>query len=183
MIRGIGIDAAEIARFEKNIEEKAFCDRVFTAAELAYIHKKGASKAQSAAACFAAKEAALKAFGTGMGPLSLLDVWVQHEDSGRPFLCFSEKAMQKLAELGAAGAHLSITHAGGLAVAVAILEDGRQEKFERMFSDLCETQERTAAELEKLRAEGKAKSLRARELTGKKLADGAAISLIRSYGL
>lgn len=183
MIRGIGIDAAEIARFEKNIEEKAFCDRVFTAAELAYIHKKGASKAQSAAACFAAKEAALKAFGTGMGPLSLLDVWVEHEDSGRPFLCFSEKAMQKLAEFGAAGAHLSITHAGGLAVAVAILEDGRQEKFERMFSDLCETQERTAAELEKLRAEGKAKSLHARELTGKKLADGAAISLIRSYGL
>jgi len=183
MIRGVGIDAAEIPRFEKNIEEKAFCDRVFTVTELAYINKKGASKAQSAAACFAAKEAALKAFGTGMGPLSLLDVWVDHEDSGKPFLRFSERAMEKLAELGAERTHLSITHTGGLAIAVAILEDGRQEKFERMFSDLCETQERTAAELEKLRETGKSKSLRARELMGKKLMDGAALSLIRSYGL
>ncbi len=112
MIRGVGIDAAEIPRFEKNIEEKAFCDRVFTVTELAYINKKGASKAQSAAACFAAKEATLKAFGTGMGPLSLLDVWVDHEDSGKALPPLFPKAMEKLAELGAERTHLSITHTG-----------------------------------------------------------------------
>ncbi|MGI6150841.1 MAG: holo-ACP synthase [Christensenellales bacterium] len=183
MIRGLGIDAAEIARFEAKIENKAFCDRVFAADELAYLKNKGASKAQSAAACFAAKEAALKAFGTGIGPLSLQDVWVDHEESGKPFLCFSERAMEKMAALGANRAHLSITHAGGLAIAVVILEDDRQERFEKMFSDLCETQDRTSVELEKLRAEGKSKSLRARELMGKKLMDGATIALIRSYGL
>ncbi len=124
MLIGLGIDAAEIARFEQRIEDEAFCRRVFTAAERGYFGGKGVAKAQSAAACFAAKEAALKAFGTGIGPLSLLDVWVEHEDSGRPFLCFSEKAKDMLGELGAARVHLSITHAGGLAIAVAIFEGG-----------------------------------------------------------
>jgi holo-[acyl-carrier protein] synthase len=183
MIRGLGIDAAEVSRFEGKTGDKAFCGRVFAPVEVAYFNGRGASKAQSAAACFAAKEAALKAFGTGIGPLSLLDIWVEHEESGKPFLCFSEKAQEKLSELGASRAHLSITHAGGLAIATVILEDDRQARFERMFSDLCETQKRTEAELEKLRDEGKAKSLRARELMGKKLMDGATIALIRSYGL
>lgn len=183
MIRGVGVDAAEVARFEAKAVDPAFCDRVFAPEEVAYFSQKGAAKAQSAAACFAAKEAALKAMGTGIGPLSLKDVWVEHEDSGRPVLCFSEKAKEKLTELGANRAHLSLTHAGGLAIAIVALEDDRQEKFERMYADLCATQERTEAELEKLRAEGKEKTLRARELTGKKLTDGAFLALMRSYGL
>jgi len=183
MIRGLGIDAAEVARFEEKAGDERFCSRVFAPAESAYFAEKGAAKAQSAAACFAAKEAALKAFGTGIGTLSLRDVWVEHEPSGRPVLRFSDRAKAKLTELGANLAHLSITHAGGLAIAVVILEDDRQERFERMFADLCATQERTEAELAKLCSEGKGKSVRARELLRKKLTDGAFIALIRSYGL
>jgi len=183
MIRGIGIDAAEVARIENSMESEAFHVRVFTQHETDYIVKKGAAGAESAAACFAAKEAALKALGTGIGPLSLTDIWVEHDESGRPSLGFSEKAKKAASAIGAERAHLSITHAGGLAIASVILEDDRQEKFEKLYSDLRETQSRTEAELSSLQSNGRAKSLRARELTAKKLTDGSTLRLFRSYGL
>ena len=115
MILGIGIDGVEIAR----VDWKKLGDRVFSPKELEYLRQKGAAAAESAAGMFAAKEAALKAAGTGIGPLSLRDVWVEHEPCGRPVLGYSE-TFQSTA--GFDRAHLSITHTKDLAFAQVILE-------------------------------------------------------------
>ena len=87
-----------------------------------YILSKGSTAPQSAAAAFAAKEAALKALGVGIGVLSLSDVAVRHAPSGKPYYAFSAKAQRMMAEIGAADMHLSISHEGNNAVAFAILE-------------------------------------------------------------
>jgi len=115
MIVGIGIDAIEIER----VDWEKLGERVYTLAELAYIRKKGAAAQQTAAGLFAAKEAALKAVGTGIGPLSLRDVEVTHDEHGRPLLCLSEKGKTFIGEHRA---HLSITHTKELAMAQVILE-------------------------------------------------------------
>ncbi len=74
------------------------------------------------AGAFAAKEAAMKALGTGMRvPFS--DIEVRHDPLGKPLLALSGRAQEVAAELGAARWHLSISHAGGFALATVIAED------------------------------------------------------------
>lgn len=130
MLYGIGCDLCEIARLEKSLSGPhgaAFARRVFGPVERAALglevgaplsHKTAAS----AAANFAAKEAFLKAAGTGLaGPFSLAEIEAVRLDNGAPEYRFSGRTAAWVAERGLA-ARLSLSHDGGVALAFCTLE-------------------------------------------------------------
>lgn len=100
-----------------------FVVRVFTANERAYCAGRGAAAAQHYAARFAAKEAALKALGTGWrGGLAWHDVEVVANELGAPALVLHNQARDLLQRSGADTAHLTLSHTGEHAIAQVILE-------------------------------------------------------------
>lgn len=114
----IGIDTVRISRIEKAIKNAAFTDRVFTAAEKKYCDSKP-NGAQSYAGIFCAKEAAVKALGTGFKhSIVPSDIEVGHTSDGAPTLDFYGIAAEKFRPYRAA---LSISHDGDNAVAVVLL--------------------------------------------------------------
>jgi len=105
-----------------------FRERVFTAREREYCDARGAAAAQHYAARFAAKEAALKALGTGWsGGVGWRDVEIINDEAGRPALIFRDAALELLRRSGATRAHLSISHTSEHAIAQIILERGKGE--------------------------------------------------------
>ena len=130
MIVGTGIDIAEVDRIAASIQRfgRRFLERVFTAGEIRYCESK-ANKAERYAGRFAAKEAAMKAIGTGWsGGVTWQDVEVTLVPGGRPTLTFHGKAAEFFQKLGAVRAHLSITHTKEQAMAQVILESGQPER-------------------------------------------------------
>ncbi|HEY4934920.1 MAG TPA: holo-ACP synthase [Terriglobales bacterium] len=124
MIVGTGIDIAEVDRIAQTIERFGgrFKDRVFTADEIRYCESK-ANKAERYAARFAAKEAGMKALGTGWSRgVTWRDIEVQRLPGGRPTVVFHGKAGEFFARLGGVRAHLSITHTKESAMAYVIIE-------------------------------------------------------------
>lgn len=125
MIVGTGVDITEVPRIEASIARfgERFLRRVFTDAEIRYCDSK-VNKAERYAARFAAKEAALKATGTGlrMG-ISWREVEVTRLPGGRPAIAFHGVAAQFAAKLGMKRAHLSLSHTKEHAIAYVILED------------------------------------------------------------
>ena len=114
MCKGIGIDLCEIARMQTLLDEGRSLRRMFTEEEQAYIAGKGASAAQTMAGMFAAKEAVLKALGTGM-TIPMTDIVISHTELSQPVATLTGKA----AEFG--GTMLvSITHEAGMAAAFAV---------------------------------------------------------------
>ncbi len=122
MIRGIGLDLCEIQRMELAIAHPHFLERVFSPEEQAYILSKGKMSGQTAAGLYAAKEAFLKAVGTGITSLNLCEIGVSHDEKGAPFYRPEDSQQAQLSELGIRNAFLSITHEGGMAAAVCVLE-------------------------------------------------------------
>jgi len=125
MIVGTGIDIVEVPRIAKSIERfgERFLSRVFTAAEIAYCDGK-ANRMERFAARFAAKEAAMKAIGTGMrGGVTWQDFEVVRELTGRPTMQFHGKAAQVAERLGVRRSHLSVSHTTEHAVAYVVLEN------------------------------------------------------------
>ena len=121
-MKGIGIDLCEIARMERMMTE-SFLARYYTQEEREYIGSKGKMGAQSAAAMFAAKEAFLKACGAGIGAgITLDEISVVHLPGGAPGYRLAGAALEKLKEMNATGAWLSLTHEGGMAAAVCVIE-------------------------------------------------------------
>lgn len=120
---GIGLDLCEIARMERLLEKNdSFLRKYFTPSEQAYILGRGKVAAQSMAGIFAAKEALLKALGTGLGALPLTDISVEHGETGKPFYALTDMAAETFEALGATRALLSVTHEAGVAAAVAVIE-------------------------------------------------------------
>lgn len=100
-----------------------FGARVFTVAERAYCDSRGVVAAQHYAARFAAKEAALKAFGTGWrGGIAWQDLEIASRDSGAPFLIFRGLVKELFEKSGATAAHLSLSHTSEHAIAQVVLE-------------------------------------------------------------
>jgi holo-[acyl-carrier protein] synthase len=126
MIVGTGIDIAEVGRIAAAIERfgERFLHRIFTTAEIRYCESK-ANRIERYAARFAAKEAAMKAIGTGWKHgVAWKDVEVRREPGGRPTISFTGKAGEFAARLGVKRASLSLTHTKEHAMASVILEDG-----------------------------------------------------------
>lgn len=121
-IIGIGIDATDIPRIEKAIARHGdrFLRRVFTDREMAYCSAKLHS-APSYAGRFAAKEAAMKALGTGQAHgVAWRDIEVVR-GGGPPRLEFHGGALRWFQQLGATGSLLTITHSDTLAMAQVML--------------------------------------------------------------
>src|SRR5215510_10638944 len=129
MIVAIGIDLVEVTRLAEVFQRRGdrFRARVFTDAEIGYCEVR-ASKLASYAARFAAKEAAMKALGTGWSEgVGWHDIEVLRSPAGVPSLQFRGRALERLNELGASRAHLSLTHSRDFAFAQVILEGKRQK--------------------------------------------------------
>lgn len=125
MILGTGIDLCEVDRIEKAMASSyggRFRDRVFTEGEIAYVESK-VNRWERYAARFAAKEAGMKALGTGWsGGLGWRDLEVANLPSGRPSLLLHRKAAEIAERLGVRHVSLSLTHTAAQAMAVVILE-------------------------------------------------------------
>jgi len=124
MIVGLGLDIAEIDRIEAAIARHGapFLERLFTPREVAYCesHK---GKYERYAARFAAKEAAMKALGTGWSRgVRWRDIEVTREPSGKPTLRLEGVAAEIAKRMGVRNISLSITHSGNLALAEVIFE-------------------------------------------------------------
>ena len=125
MIIAIGTDAIEVARVQRAVDHpqwgERFRRRVFTPGEIAYCTKRRRN-AESFAARFAAKEAVMKALGTGYAKgVWWRDIEVVRE-SGAPRLVLHGGAAARAAALGITRWHLSLTHTEGQALAYVIAE-------------------------------------------------------------
>ena len=129
MIYGIGCDLCQAARVEQKLtgpHGAHFAARVYGPAEraaLALVPGTPLSRhqAESAAADFAAKEAFLKAAGTGLSGFALDEIQAVRRESGAPEYRFSGRAAEWMAQRGLR-AQLSLSHEGGLALAFCVLE-------------------------------------------------------------
>ena len=124
MILGIGVDIVAIERISRSLVEGdgKFEAQVFTEAERAACAGR-ADRAQALAARFAAKEAGLKALGTGWAQgLSFQQVEVVDGEGGRPELRLTGAAAERARALGVGHMHVSLTHDLAVAAAVVVLE-------------------------------------------------------------
>lgn len=106
---GIGTDIIEIQRIARNLENEAFVRRVYTKQEEVYWRGKGVCAAETAAGLFCAKEAIVKAMGTGFR-IPIRSVEIGHDALGCPYVITPEGNFL-----------LSISHCKEYAVATAIL--------------------------------------------------------------
>ena len=124
MIVGTGVDIVEVNRIEAAVKRfgDRFLRRVFTPAELRYCMAKP-NAAERLAARFAAKEAGMKAIGTGLRHgVTWQDVEVVRMPGQRPMLEFHGKAAEFALRLGCKRTHLSLSHTKEQAIAHVILE-------------------------------------------------------------
>ena len=119
MIRGLGIVLMDVERIQSALERHPrFLTRVYSPAEQEAIRQRGA---ETAAGYFAAQEAVAKALGTGFRGFTTRDISVEPDALGRPAVRLSG-ALERLHTLGAQSVMISITHTGGVAAAVAVIE-------------------------------------------------------------
>jgi holo-[acyl-carrier protein] synthase len=126
MILGMGVDLAEVRRIERSVDRfgERFLTRVYTATERGYSMRKR-NYAERLAGRFAAKEAGMKAIGSGWRHgVTWKDFEVVNEPGGKPALRLSGVAAEFALKLGARRISLSMTHTAGMALAVVVLEDG-----------------------------------------------------------
>jgi holo-[acyl-carrier protein] synthase len=125
MIVGTGVDLAEVPRIRASIERfgARFIQRIYTPAEIAYVERK-ANRYERYAARFAAKEAGMKAIGTGWRHgVRWQDFEVANLPSGKPTLRLHGVAARVADKLGVRNVSLSLTHTAELGMAHVILED------------------------------------------------------------
>ena len=126
MIFGIGVDVLEAARIRKVYEKygEHFIERLLMPAERAQMAKTK-RKERFLAMRFAAKEAIVKAMGTGFAHgVWIRDVGVVQNAWGRPEVVYSPRGEQVRRKLGVGVGHVTLTDEAGLIVAVAVLESG-----------------------------------------------------------
>jgi holo-[acyl-carrier protein] synthase len=125
MIVGTGVDLAEVPRIRASIERfgARFIERIYTPEEIAYVERK-ANRYERYAARFAAKEAGIKAIGTGWRHgVRWQDFEVANLPSGKPTLRLHGVAARVADKLGVRNVSLSLTHTAELGMAHVILED------------------------------------------------------------
>lgn len=124
MIYGIGVDTAAIERFQRFLDQhnEKLLERIFTTAERELCRKRK-DAASCLAARFAAKEAFLKALGTGLRDgISWHDMEVVHDQLGKPELQLSGRAKELYTARKISNLLVSLSHDGGQAIAMVVLE-------------------------------------------------------------
>ena len=115
----VGVDIVDVARIERILGRDLAAERLLTAAEAAYCRARPAT-AEHVAARFAAKEAVLKALGTGLSEgLRWTDIEIVNEAGGRPRVCLHRAAAVLSARRGLAAIEISLSHTATLAIAHA----------------------------------------------------------------
>ena len=125
MIVGTGIDIADVLRIAESIQRfgERFLRRVFTEGEIQYCESK-ANRVERYAARFAAKEAGMKALGTGWSRgVRWRDIEVFRQPGGRPSMRFHGKAAEFAVQLSTKNVSLSLSHTPEQAIAQVILEN------------------------------------------------------------
>lgn len=120
---GHGVDLVEIERIERMLDDHGdrFLQRCFVESEIAYASAAPAVRGERIAARFAAKEAVLKALGTGLRDgIDWTDITVTRNDLGAPGVLLAGRAAELASGLGITSWRLSLTHAGGFAMASVI---------------------------------------------------------------
>jgi holo-[acyl-carrier protein] synthase len=114
-----GIDIIEISRVRGVLERygQRFLDRIFTPAEIAYCR----DRAPNLAARFAAKEATMKALGTGVRGVGWKDIEVVRQESGAPSIELHGRAKQRAQRLGVQEVAISLSHSRDYAVASVVV--------------------------------------------------------------
>ncbi len=123
MLKGIGVDIIEVDRVEGVIERRGdrFLDRIYTVKEIDYCRSKK-DYVRSFAGRFAAKEAVMKALGTGWRKgVRWKDIEITNAPSGKPQLTLYGRAREIMDELGAASALVAISHSRDYAVSNAVI--------------------------------------------------------------
>ncbi len=122
MVVGIGVDLVDVARFERALERTpTLRSRLFGLEDLS----RHDLSAQSLAARFAAKEAALKALGGNVPGFTWHDVQVSGDSGNPPQLLLTGAALERAGDSGATSWHLSLSHDKGMAVAFVVMEGNR----------------------------------------------------------
>jgi holo-[acyl-carrier protein] synthase len=122
LISGIGVDIVEIRRIKRAMERSlSFLDRVFDSEEIDYLKSRNL-RPEFAAGRFAAKEAVVKAMGTGFRGFDIRDVVIERMPSGKPYVVLKGKAKEIAEGFGKYKFHLSISHGEDDAIAYAIME-------------------------------------------------------------
>jgi holo-[acyl-carrier protein] synthase len=113
----IGVDIIEIDRIKRAISrwQDSFLNRIYTRAEL-----EGTHNVSSLAARFAAKEAVMKALGTGMKGIGWKDIEIINNGDGTPLIRLYDRALEKSAEIGIARFDVSLSHSRKYAIAFVI---------------------------------------------------------------
>jgi phosphopantetheine--protein transferase-like protein len=129
-IVGVGVDAVDVDRFRRLLGRRPrFAARCFTESERSDATG-SADAAQSLAARFAAKEAVMKALGSGIGSFALTEVEVRRAEGegatrNAPFLVLHGTAAELAGAQGAGRFHLSLTHTDGVAIAFVVAEQAQ----------------------------------------------------------
>lgn len=158
-IRGLGVDIVEIDRMRTALaRHPAMKERLFSEAERAYCDRRNRPEIHYAMR-FAAKEAVLKAIGTGFRGIRFRDVEVRRDGNGRPVPFLHGRAAQVAAERGVVELHLSLsfTHTTAVAAAVAITQAHRPspKKLPRdPISDLAVAFKKTRSFLDEMDQQG-----------------------------
>jgi len=123
LIFGIGTDIIEVDRIQKVMErDMGFRDKIFTRAEIEYCEQMR-FKYQHYAARFSAKEAFLKAIGTGWRyGITFGDIEVIHDDLGKPEINTYGKAKEWVDSEGISNIHVSLSHLKEIATAIVVIE-------------------------------------------------------------
>ncbi|MFK7900646.1 MAG: holo-ACP synthase [Cyclobacteriaceae bacterium] len=123
MLKGIGTDIVENERFRNKVEDSRFTKKLFTENEIVYCKSKKTTAHESLAARYAAKEAFMKALGTGYAKgVSFTEIEIQHSESRAPVISLSGETKEIAKEAGITQVHLSISHEKDYSIAFVILE-------------------------------------------------------------
>jgi holo-[acyl-carrier protein] synthase len=121
MVKGIGVDIIEVVRIKQSIQkyEERFLRRIFTAEERDYCLDKSKPEIHFAAR-FAAKEAVVKALGTGLRNMKWVDIEVVNNELGKPEIRLHNQAAIQTQKLEVAEVLISLSHTENYAVAQAL---------------------------------------------------------------
>ncbi|NOH15163.1 holo-ACP synthase [Clostridium cochlearium] len=122
MIIGIGVDIIEINRIKNAIKRnEKFIEKIFSEEEIKYLKKKD-FKYESIAGKFAAKEAIVKALGTGFRNMKIKDIEITNNELGKPLVELKGGALEIIKDYKNIRIHLSISHSRDNAIAYSIIE-------------------------------------------------------------
>jgi holo-[acyl-carrier protein] synthase len=118
-----GIDIIELDRISRALSDgDSFKNKVFTQKERAYCEDRGKGSVQSYAARFCAKEAVVKALGTGISKgISFQDIEILNEENGKPIVVLHGEAKQIYEKLGSQAIDISLSHSRDYATAQAVI--------------------------------------------------------------